>query len=379
MKKILSTLIAIVAIAILAASCNSRQSFTIYGEVSNINLDGCMIKLYTLDNDTIIDSTTITNGKFQFTGELEKPMMGDLRATNYETGISVQSVLVLEDGKIHINIYNDSLYGTPLNDLLYKTYTADSVIKDYNKQMEALVNKYTDAPSKQAQLAILDRFENIQAQAAQHKIGISRQMFRNNMDNVLGAYALSQIVEVDGISYDSLDYYMNNSGPIFADYEPLRKQRTHLFHVENTAVGKKFVDIEGIDMASGSASRLSCMIKEGDITIIDFWASWCSPCRQEISENLIRLYKKYSAKGVNIIGIDVWEKDRNDHAAAVEKLGIKYPQLIDTTGSTATELYGVEGVPTILLIGPDGTILYRDLRGEDIEAAIIKELEAKKN
>lgn len=376
MKKIFSTLLTAIAIAMLAASCGNGQSFTIYGEVPAGQLDGCTITLYTLDNEDSIASTIIQNGQFQFTGKLEKTMMGLLRAQNEETGMGAKSVLVLEKGKIHINIYNDSLYGTPLNDLLYSSYTADSVMQGYNSRLEQLLQQYFSASGDQARDAALDQYNEVDSLATLHKLEISRKLFRSNMDNVLGAYALSQIVEVDGITYDSLDYYMTHSGPIFADYEPLRKARTQLFHVQNTSVGKKFVDFNGIDFSTGKGSRLSAMIKEGDITIIDFWASWCSPCRQEISENLIRLYDKYHKKGVNIIGIDVWDS-MEDHAAAVEKLGIKYPQLIDTTRTTATELYGVEGVPTIILIGPDGTIRCRDIRGAAIEQAIIKELEKK--
>lgn len=374
MKKIINALLAICVIAVLT-SCSNGNSFTIYGEMDNGDFDGCPIILVTLDNAQVIDSTIIENGKFQFSEKLEKTMMGFLFAKNAETGMTAQSALVLEKGKIHINICNDSLYGTPLNDLLYKSYTADSLMRDCNLQRMALMNQYMAASTDSERQAIELRFGQIDSLDILHRRSISRSLFRNNMDNVLGAYALSLIVEADGISYDSLDYFMTHSGPIFSDYEPLREARTRLFHVESTSVGKKYVDLEGIDMATGKPSRLSAMIKEDKITIIDFWASWCSPCRQEISENLIRLYNKYHTKGVNIIGIDVWDK-MEDHASTVEKLGIKYPQLIDTTRN-ATELYGVDAVPSILLIGTDGIIRYRDLRGEDIEQAIINELKIK--
>jgi thiol-disulfide isomerase/thioredoxin len=138
--------------------------------------------------------------------------------------------------------------------------------------------------------------------------------------------------------------------------------------VANTSEGKPYVDIEGIDFATGNATTLSAMLDSTQVTLVDFWASWCGPCRQEISENLVRLYKKYGAKGLNIIGVDVWDKLPN-HKKAVEELGITYPQLIDTTRA-ATENYGVVGIPTILLLDKDGTILKRGLRGDDIEAAI---------
>ena len=77
-------------------------------------------------------------------------------------------------------------------------------------------------------------------------------------------------------------------------------------------------------------------------------------------------------KGLNIIGVDVWDKVEN-HKEAVQKLGIAYPQLIDTTG-TATEQYGIVGIPAILLLDRNGIIVKRDLRGDDIEAAVVAAL-----
>ena len=117
---------------------------------------------------------------------------------------------------------------------------------------------------------------------------------------------------------------------------------------------------------------------DGRVALVDFYASWCPPCRAEIKDNLVPLWAKYKDRGLVIVGLNVWERgDRAKREAAHQKvmadLGITYPQLVDST-SVATDVYGVRGIPQILLIGKDGTILARDLRGAAIEEAIVNAL-----
>ena len=113
----------------------------------------------------------------------------------------------------------------------------------------------------------------------------------------------------------------------------------------------------------GKTTRLSDYVGRGQYVLVDFWSSWCAPCREEIP-SIIAAYNRYKEKGLQVLGVAV--KDKPAHTeAAVKELGITYPQIINAQ-NTPSEAYHFSGIPYVLLFAPDGTIIARGLRGEDI-------------
>ena len=134
-----------------------------------------------------------------------------------------------------------------------------------------------------------------------------------------------------------------------------------------------YTNFNGTDI-NGKPSQLSDYVGKGNYVLVDFWASWCGPCRGEIPY-LKQLYQKYNGKGFTILGIYVWDNAENMKTALKEEK-ISWPQLFDSE-KTATQIYGVDGIPQIILFGPDGTILKRNLRGENMLRIVSEYVESK--
>ena len=145
----------------------------------------------------------------------------------------------------------------------------------------------------------------------------------------------------------------------------LEKIKSKMEKTPNTDEGSKFVDF--VVEYDGKTTRFSDYVGKGQYVLVDFWASWCGPCRAEIP-NLIAAYNKYKDKGLEVVGIAAWDKPEDTQKAIGEEK-IPYPQIINSQ-QIATDLYGITGIPEIILFAPDGTILKRGLRGENIEKTL---------
>ena len=120
--------------------------------------------------------------------------------------------------------------------------------------------------------------------------------------------------------------------------------------------------------------KFSDYVGKGKYVLVDFWSPWCGPCKREIP-NIQKVYADYKDKGLEVLSLAVWERQPQSHTIETAgKLGMDWLH-INNCGQVPTDIYGVEGSPHLMLIGPDGTILKRGVHGlEGIQAAVAEYL-----
>jgi len=138
---------------------------------------------------------------------------------------------------------------------------------------------------------------------------------------------------------------------------------------KKTGVGAQYTDI-ALNTPEGKLIRVSDFVTKNKVTMIDFWASWCGPCRQEMP-NVIKAYNEYKDKGFAVVGVSL-DSDKEAWKGAIQKLGIPWAQMSDLKGwqSAGAALYNVRSIPATILIDQNGKIIAKDLRGEELEAKL---------
>lgn len=139
--------------------------------------------------------------------------------------------------------------------------------------------------------------------------------------------------------------------------------------VSKGEVGDDFIDFQVQQDPANPTSmvRLSDYVGKGKWILVDFWASWCGPCRREMP-NLKAVYDKFHGDKFDMLSVAVWDEPADSKQAA-EELGISWNQIINA-GQVPTDLYGIEGIPTIILFSPDGKVAKRGIRGPQIPEAV---------
>ena len=254
--------------------------------------------------------------------------------------------------------------------------TAEEKVKAFEETHEAMMQEFqtmmdslsTDQEKAQAYYEeFVEKYIDFNLEAA-----------KKNVDNQVAVMALGNLMGM--IDDAQVDEIISKMSPEMLQDEKVAYMKAGLDARKATAEGKPFVDftvehVYGYDRSVDPQPlkkevKFSDYVGKGTYVLVDFWSPWCGPCRREIP-NIQKVYEQYKDKDLEVLSLAVWERKPQSHTIeTAAELGMDWLH-INNCGQVPTDIYGVEGIPHLMLIGPDGTILKRGFHGlEGIQAAV---------
>ena len=254
--------------------------------------------------------------------------------------------------------------------------TAEEKVKAFEEAHNALMEEYKTMMDSLAtdQEKAMEYYENFVEKYKEFNLKAAKK----NADNDVAVQSLMNLYGL--IDDEQVESVINRMPEEMLQNEKVAYLKKGLDARKATAEGMMFTDftvehVYGYDRSMDPQPlkqevKFSDYVGKGTYVLVDFWSPWCGPCRREIP-NIQTVYEQYKDKGLQVLSLAVWERKPQSHTIEVAgELGMDWLH-INNCGQIPTDIYGVEGIPHLMLIGPDGTILKRGFHGlEGIQAAV---------
>ena len=357
----------VVALMGIISSCKDKSAFTISGSIAN---PGPVKKIYLFQADSsglaMVDSTNLgQNGKFEFKRSSPYKNLFDIR-----TGKTAVFDVIAKNG-------DDISFSTDLADTSRKytvTGSEDSekikqfnqIDNVYNKQVSVLTGQYRAEAEKigresdslvKVYRPMLEKILNAQSEAV-------LKFANDNSSSLAGFFAVTGL---DPNKYEQqLVAYADNlqSKNLFGDNPAVKRFIRNMVEVKPLSVGHQAPDFTTMGL-DGKPVKLSDY--KGKYVLVDFWASWCAPCRQE-NPNVVKQYAAFKSKGLNILGISLdVDKTKWQDAINQDKLSWNHASDLKNFEGPTERLYHINAIPSNFMIDPQGNIIAKNITGSDLE------------
>lgn len=375
MKKIITAL----TILIVLASCNQKsEGYTLTGNLSGTIENGTKIFLRKqgANNQPVdVDTTTVENGKFVFTGVANMPEIHYV----FIDQLQGYTAVVLENGSISLEAQKDSLglakiKGTPQNDMFAAYLTKAHEMSEKGMAIQKDMQEANTSRDEVTMTSLNDEMSEFQEEYKNFEV----DFIKANPNALISVLLLDKAIaqrtveagDVQGI-YDTFTAEIKETKAAKKVSVQLKALEEKAEKSKSTEIGAKAPEFSGPGV-NGETLALKDLL--GKVTLVDFWAAWCRPCRAE-NPNVVAVYKKYHDKGLNIVGVSLDRKAEDwKKAIAADGLEWKHISNVQYFNDPIAKLYNVDAIPAAFLLDENGVIIAKNLRGPALEAKIAEVL-----
>jgi len=364
MKK-LCFIVAAAAAALLASCSSGDVKYTVKGSAPE---DGTQVYLVDMVTSEPIDSAIVSGGAFLLKGKAAKDAFLNLTAEGDDW-----TFMLFNDGvPVQVDFADNSLEGSDLNKLLSDCdHRNTDAYAEYNKVIE----DFEALPEEEQEAKIAEFMPKYQA-AYQKYSDFYMGMIEENKDNLVPVAFIDMVPSLAG--KEKFEELLASGAP-FASHpyvldikrkmDESEARRKEAEEKKQAIIGQQFLDLEEAD-PDGNLHKLSEYVGQGRWALVDFWASWCGPCKAEMP-NVVAAYKKYHDKGFDIVGLS-FDREKEPWVKAITEWEMPWIHLSDLKywKSVASDVYTVNSIPDNLLIDPEGKVVARGLRGSALEAKL---------
>ena len=347
MKRIIICALCVAA----CVSCGTRQ-YSIVGTYTAP--DGTETVMIDRNTDDTLAVTTVKDNTFSFSGKITEP------AYVYIGHANVKVYSILEPGTVFVDLDERSVQGTPLIDIYMdfnkRFYRFDA---ERNQERKALEARQDSMSPKE----FSDRWDSLNQKYASLQAALADSLIQRWPDNILSGIVLGDLAVRDTALF--MRRYSEATEKVKSVRDAKNAYRS-ISVMSRTAPGKMFLDytVKGGN-PDGTDVSLSDYVGKGKYILLDHWASWCGPCKAEIP-SIRKAYDAFKGERFDVVSVAMSDR-REDTEKALQELDMPWHQILDAQ-KIPVELYGIEYIPHLILFAPDGTILKRGLRGEQIYA-----------